>query len=79
MLKQTIVTKFLGPTNTRGARIKATASKARPSLTLDWDHALSAEGNYRKAAAALAAKLKWTGPLQAGVLPDNSVVHVFLD
>jgi hypothetical protein len=54
---QAIVTKFIGPTNHRGSRIKATAQVG--SLTLSWDHALNSDGNHRAAALALANKFKW--------------------
>ena len=54
---QAIVTKFIGPTNTRGARIKATAYAG--SITLSWDYALGTTGNHRAAALALADKFKW--------------------
>jgi hypothetical protein len=45
-----IVTKFLGPTNTRGSRVKATTPSGQ-SVTIDWDHALDSEGNHNRAAA----------------------------
>ena len=45
-----IVTKFLGPTNNRGSRVKATMPSGK-SVTIDWDHALDSEGNHNRAAA----------------------------
>jgi hypothetical protein len=71
---QAIQTKFLGATNTRGDRIKATASAG--SLTLGWDYALNAEGNHIAAARALQARFNWTFELASGVLADGSWVHV---
>lgn len=78
-MKQAIITKFLGPTNTRGARVKAYACKARPSVTIPWDHAWSSKQNHTFAARILAERLKWTGTLQAGALTAGTVVHVFID
>jgi hypothetical protein len=54
---QAIVTKFLGPTNSRGSRIKATASAA--SITVSYDHRLNPEQNHDAACRALVAKLGW--------------------
>lgn len=51
---QAIETRYLGPTNTRPGRIKATAWAG--SATVEYDHALNAEDNHRAAAMALAAK-----------------------
>lgn len=66
---QAIVTKFFGPTNHRGSRIKATAQAG--SVTVGYDHALNAEDNHLAAATALAAKYGWEGPLTAGAMPDG--------
>lgn len=57
---QAIVTKYLGPTNYRGARVKATCDAG--SVTLSWDHALNPEGNHRVAANHLAFVNGWIGP-----------------
>lgn len=54
---QAIVTKYLGPTNIRGSRIKATAQAG--SITATWDYALDICANHRAAAVALANKFKW--------------------
>ena len=51
-----IVTKFLGPTNFRGARIKATIPSGK-SVTLHWDHALDSSENHLRAAAKAYEKL----------------------
>lgn len=76
---QTIITKYLCPTNVRGARIKATAQAG--SITLSWDYALDAEGNHKAACTALVAKLDWTHPNYGkticGQNPDGSYTHVF--
>ena len=54
-IMQAITTKFLGPTNTRGSRIKATCWLT--SVTVAWDHALNVEENHREAIEALVCKL----------------------
>jgi hypothetical protein len=81
MAYQAIVTKFLGPTDTRGSRVKATCEAG--SLTLGWDHSLNSEANHRRAAEALCAKLGWTGEfygkLHQGGLPGSGYAFVFPD
>lgn len=59
MPRQAIVTKYLGPSNTRGSRIKATVYVG--SVTIAWNHALDAWGNHEQAAFALAFKMQWLG------------------
>jgi hypothetical protein len=71
MIVQAITTKFIGPTNYRGSRIKAKA--AAGSLTVSYSHALNAEQNHAAAAKALSDKLGWSeyGTWHQGGLPDN--------
>jgi hypothetical protein len=71
---QAIQTKFLGPTNTRGDRIKAVC--AAGSITLSWDFGLNTEANHVAAARALQAKFNWEFELVTGTLADGSFVHV---
>jgi hypothetical protein len=61
---QAIVTKYAGPTNTRGSRIIAKCEAG--SVTIPYPHELSGEDVHRKAAEALCAKLKWEGKLIGG-------------
>lgn len=68
-MRQAIITKFHGPTNVRGSRIKATA--AAGSVTVHYDHALNQQGNHDAAAKALALKLDWKGAWYAGGLPSQ--------
>ncbi len=56
---QAIITKYLGPTNVRGSRVKAVAEAG--SITLSWDHALNSDENHALAAQTLADKYKWKG------------------
>jgi hypothetical protein len=71
-----IRTKYLGPTNTRGARIKATANGR--SITRPLDHATSGAERHAIVARALARKLGWSGTLIAGSVADG-YVFVFAD
>jgi len=54
-MPQTILTRFLGPTNSRGSRIKATAWRA--SVTIPYPYELDTERAHRAAAEALCVKL----------------------
>ncbi len=71
---QAITTKYLGPSNVRGSRVKATA--AAGSVTLHWDHSLNPEANHREAAAALAIKYGWDGRWHGGCNHDGQYVFV---
>jgi hypothetical protein len=70
---QAIITKYFGPTNFRGSRIKASCEAG--SLTVSYDYALNIDGNHDAAAKALAEKLGWTGDafgaLVGGGLPNG--------
>jgi hypothetical protein len=56
----TIETRFIGATNTKGSRVKATTlGNNVQSITLSYDHALNAWDNHRAAAEALIDKLGW--------------------
>lgn len=48
-------TRYLGPTNYRGSRVKAVTASGR-SIVLDWDHALNPADNHAAAFNALLAK-----------------------
>lgn len=51
-----IITRYLGPTNHRCSRIKATHkrdSETTWQVTIPWDHALTAEANHMAAAQQL--------------------------
>jgi hypothetical protein len=48
MIVQAITTKYIGPSNVRGSRVKATA--AAGSVTLSWDHALNRERSRARCA-----------------------------
>lgn len=76
-----IVTKALGPTNSRGSRIKATYDPKGKPLTVAWDYALGPTENHERAAVMLANRLDWlTGGyrLQSGSLPNGDYAHVLV-
>lgn len=73
---QAIQVKYLGPTNYRGSRYKATA--ATGSVTVSADAALSVEGNVIKAAHTLCDKFGWSKDMVYGQLADGSYVFVQL-
>jgi hypothetical protein len=72
---QAIQTRFLGPTNHRGARVVAWCDAGR--LVVSWDHSLSVEPNHAAAASALRVKLDWPGDMVSGALPGGDYAHVF--
>ena len=65
---QAIKTRFVGPTNTKGSRVKASCDAG--TVTLSWDYSVGSEGNHQKAAMALLNKIHsqsghfdgWKGP-----------------
>jgi hypothetical protein len=71
-----ITTKYLGPTNTRGARVKVSdpgyasrsdGTRAR-SMIISWDHALDGSGNFAAAARVALARWEWSGTWVGGGL-----------
>lgn len=68
-MRQAIVTKYLGPTNLRASRVKATAQAG--SITVYWDDALNESANHAAVARALAVKLGWTGGFVGGGMPQG--------
>lgn len=69
-MRQAITTKFLGPTNFRGSRIKASAQAG--SVTISYDHSTGSEENHLAAARALCDKFGWGWPVAGGALPDGT-------
>jgi len=60
-----ITTKYFGPTNHRGSRIKADAGMKR-TCWFDYDNAMSSGGNHDAAAILLMDKFGWKGDLIKG-------------
>lgn len=73
---QAIETRYFGPTNTRGARIKATTASGI-SRTVPYDHAENSEGAHWQAAKALAEQLGWAGYWAAFTIKSNAKGYVF--
>lgn len=67
-----IATKYFGPTDRRGSRIKATAP-AGQSVTTSYGHEKNPEAEHAAAAVKLCKKMGWTGALIAGGTKDGYV------
>lgn len=74
-------TKYLGPTDTRGARVKATHATTRKSATVGWDYAFDVVDNHIRAAiAVLGREPEFRAALDDGgyvfgVDPANDLEH----
>jgi len=87
---QSIQTKFLSVTDTRGSCIKAKC--ARGSIVIPYPHELTGEETHRAAVLALVARFLdedeskgtpretnfWNRAFVSGSLPDGSMAHIFL-
>ena len=67
---QAIVTKYLGPTDSRGSRIKATAANGE-SVTVPYGFSGDEYSRHERAAKALMQKLEWDGEIIGGSLRDG--------
>lgn len=77
-MRKAIQTKYLGPTNTKGSRIKACAEGVKIG-SFSRNSALSTEANHCEAARILAARFGWSGLWVGGGTPDgNGFVYVGL-
>lgn len=56
-MTQAIITKYLGPSATKSARVKASCDAG--SIALVWDYALNTDENHKAAVTALVTKLDW--------------------
>lgn len=85
---QAIISKYVSPTNYRGARVKASCE--RGSITLSWPDELSGEACHVWAKEQLIARFvkedserygseanPWTRPTVCGQIPSGEYVHVF--
>ena len=71
-MTQGITVKYIGVTDKHGRRMKATGA-AGTSITIPYDNELDDQENAVKAAAALAAKLKWKGNWKIGSGPGTII------
>ena len=89
---QAIRTEYIGPTNFKGSRIKATCD--RGSLTISYPSELSGEACHIHAVDRLVAKFvaedvkkygsdpatnPWNGLRVAGMLHDGTMAHVYME
>jgi hypothetical protein len=76
-MSQAIVTKYLPPTNHRGARMKATTDSG--STVVPYRHELSIVENHRLAAQThgRSSKLSWTGEMVGGSI-EKGARYVFV-
>jgi hypothetical protein len=72
---QAITTRYYGPGNVRGSRVRA-VTESGVKLTLHWDDALDSLENHAKAAQALANKLGWKNRLIPGALHGGDYAWV---
>ena len=72
---QAIVTKYLGPTNFRGSRVKAACEAG--TITMSWHSNLDTDDNHEKAARTLLHKLGWDdrSDIVGGTMPRNCSHH----
>ena len=88
---QAIITKYLGATNTRGSRIRASAE--RGSITVSYPYEMSGSAVHEFAAQKLVEKFAasdldecgtpiaenpWLRPRVSGGLPNGATAHVFI-
>lgn len=74
-IRQAIKTKYLNPTNFKGARIVAECTAKR--IVLGWKDELNPSENHVHAAIQLADSLGWKEALITGQLKSGEYVHVF--
>ena len=74
---QTIMTKYLGPTDTKAPRVKAMTSSGHrgSTYTVEWDDSIDVEGNHADAAQKLLDRLGWRGEWRMGAM-DRGYVFV---
>jgi len=77
MTYQAIVTKYHGPTNTRGPRIIAT-SESGERASIPYPHELNHEEAHIEAAQKLCDKLGWNHKRACGSI-KGGYAHVLLD
>lgn len=74
-MAKVIRTKYLGWTNRRPNRIKASAEGVKP-LIVNYDDDMDPECNHREVAKALAVRQGWTGEYVGGTLTNGENVYV---
>ena len=69
--RQSITTKYLPPTNSRGSRIKATCEAGSVTIPFPYEHDVARA--HQAACEALLAKLGWFGRYVGGSVPRGYV------
>ena len=70
-MTQAIFTRYLGPTNHRGTRVKASCAGSTDTVTLAWDYALNDATNHKLAAFDLIRRMDWAGTWVGGSTVDG--------
>lgn len=66
-LQRVCETKYLGPTDHRGSRVRARHVTTRKAVTLSWDHALDSFENHAEAAERVLGKRpEWSAGVDGG-------------
>jgi hypothetical protein len=80
---QAIVTRYLGPTNYKGSRVKAMCEARPRGVVVGWDYGASngtalseSEANHDRAARALIESMGWFGTWARGALPSGGFCYV---
>lgn len=68
---QAIATKYFGPTNFKGSKIKAYSEAFPRGMFVSWDHALGVEENHDAAARAFIKAKGWEGVWVRGGSADS--------
>lgn len=74
---QTIQTKYVGPTNFKGSRIKARTSSGI-SIIRNYNCGLNIDENHAKVARELQEKMKWHADLVGGQNADGSYTWIMV-
>ena len=69
---QAVTAKYIGPSNTRGARIAVSAQAGR--MVVPWDHALNRDENFAHAIELFVLRWEWWGAWTLGGARDGSTV-----
>lgn len=72
-----VQTKFLGPTNTKGARVSVSAmGGGRKRIYVHWDHALNSDENHQAAALEYLKQMGWADRKWVGGGTETGYVYV---
>ena len=73
-----IITRYLGPTNTKPARIKASAEGVKSKVWSCDELAHPTKSVHHEAATSFALRYGWPTKLASGGLPNGDWVHCFI-